>query len=238
MKKIAILQSNYIPWKGYFDLINSVDEFIIYDDVQYTKNDWRNRNKIKTADGTRWLTIPVLTKGLYKQSIREVQTAKTNWTDKHYKTLSHEYARSPYFQTFKKWLKSLYDKVEQLDYLSEVNELFINEVCKVLEITTTIKQSSEFKLKEERSEKLLSICLDSKADVYVSGPAAKNYLNVDSFNSVGVRVEWFCYDNYPEYKQLNPPFEHSVSILDLIFNTGYEATGYMNSFNKKSTIHS
>ena len=112
MKKVAILQSNYIPWKGYFDLINSVDEFVLYDDVQYTRRDWRNRNKIKTKSGTKWLTIPVVVKGKYHQTIRETEIADSNWINEHRKAIEHEYAKAPYFKEYKEQVEKLFEKLK------------------------------------------------------------------------------------------------------------------------------
>jgi len=108
MKKIAISQSNYIPWKGYFDLINIVDEFVIYDDAQYTKNDWRNRNKVQTQNGPTWLTIPVDTKGKLNQSISQAQVLNQLWRAKHWKTIAQSYAKSPYFTEYKDRFEKLY----------------------------------------------------------------------------------------------------------------------------------
>ncbi|MEZ4489159.1 MAG: WbqC family protein [Cyanobacteriota/Melainabacteria group bacterium] len=230
MKRVAILQSNYIPWKGYFDLLNSVDVFVLYDDVQYTRRDWRNRNKIKTASGVRWLTIPVNTKGNFHQRIKDTTIADPIWASNHFRTIKHEYSRSRTFGLYGDLLQEWYSKASKIEYLSEVNELFIREICKLLGIETIIRQSSEFNLAEEKSERLLSICQDLDADTYVSGPAAKSYLNTEIFESRGIEVEWYQYAPYKEYEQLHPPFEHSVTILDLLLNAGDQSQNYMNSF--------
>lgn len=230
MKKVAILQSNYIPWKGYFDLINSVDEFVLYDDVQYTRRDWRNRNKIKTRNGTKWLTIPVVVKGKFHQSIRETEIQDKSWAKEHLKAIEHEYAKAPHFREYKEWLLAVFSKVEGFEFLSEVNELFITEICQLLGIKTRIRQSNEFELAEERSQRLLSICSDLEAQTYVSGPAAKSYLNEEIFVNKNINVEWYDYKDYQKYNQFHPPFEHGVTVLDLIFHLGPEAPDYMNTF--------
>jgi len=231
MKKVAIIQSNYIPWKGYFDMINMVDVFVLYDDAQYTKRDWRNRNKIKTPQGLIWLTIPVEIKGKYKSSaIKEIKTLDNKWRTKHWKSIELNYKKAPYFNQYASIFQKLYLE-ENETYLSKINYSFIKTINKILGITTELKWSWEFELKGDKSEKLLNICKDLNADVYLSGPAAKTYLDVELFNKNGIEVQWMDYSGYPEYPQLyTPPFVHEVSIIDLIFNTGENAIEYMKSF--------
>jgi len=229
MKKVAILQSNYIPWKGYFDLINMVDEFILYDDMQYTKRDWRNRNKIQTPQGLKWLSIPVEVKGKYFQKINETKISEKDWGKKHWNTIKHTYSKAPYFKDYKDIFEELYLNGEK-EYLSQINYKFIVAICNILEIRTKIRWSSEFKLIDGQTEKLLGICKDCNADVYISGPAAKDYFDEELAQKENIKVEWINYSGYEEYTQLNDPFEHGVSILDLIFNEGPHATKYMKSF--------
>jgi hypothetical protein len=226
-KRVAIVQSNYIPWKGYFDMIASVDEFILYDDVQYTRRDWRNRNQIKTPSGLAWLTIPVEVKGKYTQRIRDVVVSDTNWSKTHWRTLAHHYARAPHYRELKPRVEEWYGAVAALKYLSEINEHFLRAICGTLEIGTTITQSSQFNLSEGRTERLLNLCVQAGAQTYLSGPAARAYLDVPMFEAAGVAVSWMDYDGYPEYPQLYPPFEHGVTILDLLFNAGSAARRYM-----------
>ena len=229
MKKIAILQSNYIPWKGYFDLINMVDEFILYDDMQYTKRDWRNRNKIQTAQGLKWLSIPVGVKGKYFQKISETKVSEDNWGKKHWETIKHTYAKAKYFKEYKDIFEDLYLNTNE-EFLSQINYNFIVTINQILGIDTTIRWSSEFNLVEGQTEKLLGICKDCNADVYISGPAAKDYFDEELAKKENIKVEWMDYSGYPEYKQLNEPFEHGVTILDLIFNEGPDAGQFMKSF--------
>jgi hypothetical protein len=228
MKKIAILQSNYIPWKGYFDLINMTDEFIIYDEVQYTKNDWRNRNKIQTKQGVQWLTIPVSQKQL-SQLIKDTKVQDQRWRKKHWSTIQQNYSKTPYFKHYKKIFEELYLNNHE-EHLSQVNYKFIIAINQILGITTKVRCSSEFDLVEGQTEKLLGICKDTNADVYLSGPAAKDYFDEDLAKKESIQVEWMDYSGYPEYKQLHQPFEHGVTILDLIFNEGPKATKFMRSF--------
>jgi len=229
MKKIAILQSNYIPWKGYFDLINSVDEFVIYDTAQYTKHDWRNRNRIKTAQGVSWLTIPVVAKGKSNQRIDEATVVDQRWRKKHWAAISQSYSKCQYFEKFNERFKEII--LDESEWrLSKINYSLIRLICEVLGISTKIYWSSDFELAHGKSERLIEICRDLGAEVYLSGPAAKGYLDEPQFNKEGISVEWMNYADYPEYNQLHGEFEHGVTILDLIFNEGPNATKFMKSF--------
>jgi hypothetical protein len=226
MKKVAILQSNYIPWKGYFDLIAAVDEFILYDDMQYTRRDWRNRNQIKTPQSVQWLTIPVQVKGKYYQSIRETEIDGTVWAKDHWKTLSQNYRRAPFFSEIAAWLEPLY-LAEPQAHLSQSNRRFIEAVCSYLEIKTIISNSWDYPLSEGKSERLADLCAAAGGNEYISGPAAKSYIDESVFRERGIRLSWFDYEGYPEYPQLWGDFTHGVSILDLLFNCGKDAHLYM-----------
>lgn len=226
MKKIAILQSNYIPWKGYFDLIVSVDEFILYDEMQYTKRDWRNRNKIQTGQGLKWLSISVEVKGKYFQKINEAKISDRYWNKKHWSTIKQNYSKTKYFKDYKEIFEELYLNCDEV-FLSQINYRFIIAINKILNINTKVRWSSEFDLVDGQTERLLGICKDCDADIYVSGPAAKNYFDEALAKKENVRVEWMDYSAYPEYQQLHTPFEHGVTILDLIFNEGYNAPNFM-----------
>jgi hypothetical protein len=225
MKKIAILQSNYIPWKGYFDMIAAVDEFILYDDMQYTRRDWRNRNQIKTPRGLQWLTIPVQVKGKYHQTIFETEIEGSDWATVHWKTLQQNYRRAPYFDEVSAWLEPLYMRSYSL--LSDVNRVFLENICRYLSITTIISNSSDYTLIDGKTERLADICLQAGATEYISGPAAKEYVEADVFSQRGIELRWFNYSGYPEYPQLWDDFCHNVTILDLLFNCGKEAPNYM-----------
>jgi len=226
MKRVAILQSNYIPWKGYFDLIAAVDEFIIYDDMQYTRRDWRNRNKIKTPEGLKWLTVPVLVKGRYHQKIRNTEIDGSDWATAHWKTLIQNYRRAPFFNDIATWLEALYLNESHAN-LSQMNRRFIEAVCAYLGIRTVIKNSWDFPLLDGKTERLADLCVQSGAAEYVTGPAAKNYIQENVFHERGIQLTWFDYAGYPEYPQLWGDFCHEVSVLDLLFNCGKGATRYM-----------
>jgi len=226
MKKVAISQSNYVPWKGYFDMIAAVDEFILYDDMQYTRRDWRNRNKIKTPQGLQWLTVPVQVKGRYYQTIRETEISDADWGREHWKALSQNYRRAPFFDEIATWLAPIYLD-EAWTHLSPLNRRLIEAVCRYLGIDTKISVSWDYALCGGKSERLVSLCAQAGGAEYVSGPAAKSYIDESAFSSAGIRLTWFDYEGYLEYPQLWGDFVHQVSIVDLLFNCGKSATRYM-----------
>jgi len=226
MKKIASVQSNYIPWKGYFDMIASVDEFILYDDVQYTRRDWRNRNQIKTPQGVQWLTVPVKVKGKYHQPIRETEIDGIDWANKHWAFITHSYCRAPHFQEVADLFGPLYRNNPYAN-LSALNRVFIEAVCAYLGITTKISNSWDYQLIKGRTERLVDLCEQAGATEYISGPAAKNYIEERVFAEHDIKLTWFDYSGYPSYPQLWGDFAHGVTILDLLFNCGKNASRYM-----------
>lgn len=226
--KAAILQSNYIPWKGYFDLMNSADVFIIYDEVQYTKNDWRNRNRIKTANGTIWLTIPVRQHAL-AQRIIDTEVVHNDWRKKHWNSILMSYSKAPFFKQYGPYFEKLYLHSDET-FLSKINYQFFTVINDILGIKTELRWSQDLLLAEGKTERLVDLCQKVGATTYISGPAAKDYLDVNLFAEKNIQVSWMDYSGYPEYRQLYPPFEPQVSILDLIFNEGDKAPDFMKSF--------
>ena len=227
MKKVAILQSNYIPWKGYFDIIAAVDEFILYDDMQYTRRDWRNRNQIKTRQGVQWLTVPVQVKGKYLQKIRDTEIADSAWAQDHWKALLHGYRRAPHFDEIAAWLEPIY-LAERHTHLSALNRRLIEAICAYLGITTKLTNSWDYPVDtDDRTMRLVEVCARAGATEYLSGPAAKSYIEEGVFVARGIKLIWFDYPCYPTYPQLWGEFVHKVSILDLLFNCGKEANRYM-----------
>ncbi len=231
MKKIAILQSNYIPWKGYFDLINIVDEFIIYDDMQYTKNDWRNRNKIKTQHGVQWLTIPIKQDSL-EQKIKDTKVADELWHKKHWKTIQQNYMNAKYFKEYRELFENIYLN-NNSEFLTDINYKFILNINKLLNINTKISFSWDYNLISGKTERLIDLCKQTKASEYISGPSAKSYIDEKLFIENNIKLSWIDYSGYKEYNQLYPPFEHGVSILDLIFNEGSDSILSMKSFREE-----
>jgi hypothetical protein len=227
--KIAIVQSSYVPWKGYFDLIHSVDEFVLFDDAQFTRRDWRNRNRIKTPSGTAWLTIPVHNKGNYLAPIKDMVVSDPTWGARHWKTLSANYARAPHFDKYANVFEALYLGNRETR-LSMINYNWVNAICGILGICTKLSWSMEYELTSGKTERLVGICRQAGATTYLSGPSARDYIEPEQFKAADIELSYFDYSGYPEYAQLFPPFDHHVSVLDLIFNQGPDATRYMLSF--------
>ena len=228
-KRLGIVQSSYIPWKGYFDLIHAVDEFVLFDDVQFTRRDWRNRNRIKTKDGPHWLTIPVATKGYYQAPIKDIRVADPTWGQRHWSQLSVSYRKERGFRQLAERFEALY-LASGDERLSVINRRFLEEVCAILEIGTQLSWSMDYALEPGRNRRLIDLCVKAGATTYVSGPSARAYLDVDLFQRCGLEVVFFDYAGYPEYPQPFPPFEHTVSVLDLLFCTGSDAPRYLLTF--------
>lgn len=233
-KRVAIVQSNYIPWKGYFDLIASVDEFVLLDCVQYTRRDWRNRNRIKTPRGTRWLTIPVASKGQYSSTIADMQISDRLWHKTHWDALRNNYVTAKHFADYADTFYALYKNCDSL-YLSEINRRFIEQICALLGINTEVTCCRDYNPESGpgKTRRLVEICSAAGATHYVSGPAAADYIDLIQFKENGIDVSYADYSEYPEYTQLHGPFVHEVSILDLIFNEGVHATNFMKYAGRK-----
>lgn len=224
-QRVAILQSNYLPWKGYFDIIHDVDLFIFYDDVQYTLRDWRNRNKIKTPQGADWLTAP--TNGTRQHLIYQVEFTDTKWQSKHWETLRHNYGKTPHFERYRPFLEDVY-LGNRWEYLSELNQYLIEQIShRFLGITTTFADSRHYHAAGEKQERIIDLLTRADASLYVSGPSAKSYIDEMRFAQTGIELAWKDYGGYPEYPQFHPPFEHGVTILDLLFHSGPEAPYYI-----------
>ena len=172
MKTVAIVQSNYIPWKGYFSLIDLVDEFVILDEVQFTKNDWRNRNKIKTRDGVQWITIPVRQERL-DQKISEVTVSDARWSRKHWNTLVQNYSKAPRFKRHASLVEDMYLEAGKLWRLSDINVLFIRRLCSVFQVETKLTSCTDYVMTGDRVQRLVNICMQTGAGRYLSGPAAR-----------------------------------------------------------------
>jgi hypothetical protein len=225
MKSVVILQSNYIPWKGYFDLMHDADEFILYDDRQYTRQDWRNRNQVKGENGPQWLTIPVV--GRFGQRIDETVIADGRWASSHWDRLVQLYRDAPHFRTFSDRVEAMYRAAAGEQMLSLVNRLFLEGIGNLLEVSTRLRWSSDFSGSGSKTEALVSMCAAVGATRYLSGPAARDYIEVEQFERAGIELSFKSYDGYPEYSQLYPPFVHGVTVLDLLFNVGPDAPWYI-----------
>ncbi|GAB3781001.1 WbqC family protein [Dyella agri] len=223
--KVAIIQSSYIPWKGYFDIIHDVDEFIFFDDVQFTSRDWRSRNRIKAAGGAHWLTVPA---GANRNRlICEVALDDPAWQEKHWKTLCHNYSRAPFFRQYTPFFEELYLGQTWVN-LSEMNQSMTQRIAReLLGIRTVFTDSRSYAAQGAKLERIIDLLRLSGATSYLSGPLAADYLEPSKFAALGIDLRLKDYSDYPEYPQLYPPFEHTVSVLDLIFNTGPQAPEYI-----------
>jgi hypothetical protein len=221
MNTVVVLQSNYIPWKGYFDLIHDADLFIFYDDLQYTKNDWRNRNKVKASNGPEWITIPAGSDT--NRLICEVELKDSTWQQKHWRTLLQNYRNSPHFMRYQAFFEDFF-LGHRWHNLSEMNQRLIRHIAvEFLGIQTAFQDSRAYPLSGQKQDRLLELLGRAGAERYISGPAAKSYIEPERFKAAGIELVWKDYSGYPKYPQRFPPFEHGVSILDLLFNVGPDA---------------
>lgn len=233
MKKVAVIQSSYIPWKGYFDIIHDVDEFIFYDEVLDSKGSWRTRNKIRVAQDPMWLTIPTGFSSTLR--IDEILLPNPRWQEKHLKTLLINYSKAPYLKKYEEFLKHLYLE-KRWERLSEMNQYMIQTISReCLGIQTKFSNSIDYPSSGASHEKLLSLVKATKADVYVSGPAAKSYIIAEDYAQAGIILVWKDYSGYPPYPQPFEPFIHEVSILDLLFYTGDDAPYYIWGFREEAS---
>tara|TARA_B100000795_G_C22754492_1_gene420890 strand:+ start:557 stop:1270 length:714 start_codon:yes stop_codon:yes gene_type:complete len=220
--KVVILQSNYIPWKGYFDMINEADTFVFYDTAKYTKNDWRNRNKIYPKNGVQWLTIPISGSAV-NLKIKEVEITNFSWQKKHAKTLGFGYRSCAYFNQLEEFI-DLFLIDQTWSSLSELNIAIIKWISEQLKITTNFVNAADLNVEGDRVERLIEILDTLKATHYLSGPASIGYMlpHMNDFTDLGVDVSFKEYPHYREYKQLGSDFEQSVSILDLIAHMSWD----------------
>jgi hypothetical protein len=222
--KLAIIQPSYIPWRGYFHQIQKADVFIFYDDVQYDKHGWRNRNRVKTANGTLWLTIPVAARGnvVERTPIREIRCASGDWGRKHWATLQQSYRRAPHFERYAPLLETFYARRDEL--LAELTIDLTQQLARQLGIEDTrFVRSSELEgITGSGTDRLLALLRAVGGRHFISGPTARNYIDEGKLADAGVTLEYMKYE-YPEYAQLHPPYDPFVSILDLLFMVGPDA---------------
>jgi hypothetical protein len=224
----VILQPSYIPWRGFFDLVHDADVFVFYDDVQYDKHGWRNRNRIKTAQGTQWLTIPVLAKGNVSESllVKDVAITKNqDWSKKHLGTLRQSYGKAPFFNEYFPLLGEIFAKKHER--LADLTIELTVALARALGIEhTRFLRSSELGIDGGKTERLVRLMQHLGADRYLSGPSAKDYIEAPLFANAGIELDYKTYI-YPEYEQLHPPFDAQVSVLDLLFMKGKDAPAFI-----------
>lgn len=222
--KVGIIQSNFLPWRGYFDFIREVDLFILHDDLQYTKGDWRNRNKIKTPNGAQWITVPVH----YDRTDQLIEETTIDdskpWARSMLNKIKNSYLKAPHFEPYFSDLSDLL--LEPAASISDLNLRLIKWVCSHLEIETPITFSRQYNPQGAKTERLIGILEQVNATTYLSGPAAQAYLEPELFEQAGIRLEYKIYD-FPSYEQLYPPFEPAVSVIDLLFMVGRDSKKYI-----------
>jgi hypothetical protein len=226
--KLAVIQPSYIPWRGYFHQIHKADVFMFYDDVQYDKHGWRNRNRVKTANGTIWLTIPVAARGnvVEHTPINEIRCASRQWGRKHWLTLQQSYSRAPHFDRYAPLLESFYARRE--DRLAELTIDLTRTLAHELgtDATRFVRSSELTGIEGSGTDRLMALLRAVGADHFISGPTARAYIDEAKLAAAGVTLEYMRYE-YPEYEQLHPPYDAHVSILDLLFMKGDGAGEYI-----------
>lgn len=215
---VGIVQSAYLPWKGYFDIIRRSDKFVFFDSVQFSKRSWVTRNRIKSPLGTKWISVPV--NGSTKKSIDEIRISNEDWLQAHVASMRQSYSTTDYFSSVEKYI--LEAAVDCDGTISSYNQKFISLMCEFMGIETELINSRDVESNGKKTELLISICKSLGATKYISGPAAKSYI-ADEFKETGIDLEWMDYSKYPKYDQLHGDFDHFVSIVDLISVKGREA---------------
>ena len=225
MKRVAIIQSAYIPWKGFFDLIGRCDVYVIYDSVAFTKGYWQNRNRIKRARGSPWLTIPVNTASRLGQPIDEVTVGR--WADRHWSIIDESYRAARFFDAEAPGVKLLYESLATEPMLTNINEHIIRWLCNRLQLKCSVVRDRDYAFSGDRNQKLVDLCKAVGATHYLSGPSAKEYLDVILLARAGITVEWMNYGPYQRYEQLHGELAHDVSVLDTLFSIGPDAQNFI-----------
>lgn len=224
----VILQPSYLPWRGYFHLMQRADVFVHYDDVQYTRQDWRSRNRIRVPGGVEWLTIPVENAGFLANQLL-IKDARVHWGKQwnrsHRDRIVRSYARAPHFARYFPAIDEVLSSRQEL--LVSYTIPLVERLAAALGIATRTVRSSQLGIEDDDpTERLVSICAHLGADRYLSGPSARDYLDEARFARAGVALEYIDY-RYPPYEQIDDLYEPAVSVVDLLFMTGEQAPGYI-----------
>jgi hypothetical protein len=224
-KVVGILQPGYLPWLGFFEQLARSDVFVLYDDVQFEKGSWRNRNRIKTPGGIQWLTVPILLKGKGRPLIRDVQiNTKESWAEKHIRTISQHYQKTPYFTIYAEELFEILRR--EWHYLVDLDVALIAWLSLHLGIRTKTILSSELGIKGSGNDRLIRIIRSLSGSHFYEGAAGRNYIDLERFESAGIRVVFQDYV-HPVYPQLYDDFISHLSIVDLLFNCGSQSLGIL-----------
>ncbi|MEC7640649.1 MAG: WbqC family protein [Nitrospinota bacterium] len=225
--KIVILQPSYLPWLGYFDQMARCDQFVFLDDVQFTRRDWRNRNKIRTVNDWAWLTVPILQKNKFDQTLAQAKIDNSiSWRDKHREAIRHNYVKTPFFDLYFPYFESILNK--EWRFLVDLCLETTLHLKGILKITTPTLRSSEAGVEGKRADKILKLCKKLGASYYLSGDSAEDYLApvVEDFLRNGIQLEYHNYE-HPCYSQRFPGFLPYLSVIDLLFNHGDQSLGIL-----------
>ena len=213
---LAAHQPQFCPWLGYFDKARQADVFVLLDDVQFKKNEWQNRNKIKTPKGPAWLTVPVIHE--FGQAIREVKINNTaDWQRKSLATVSQSYGRAESFSQAASFLDTLFGR--RWDRLVDINLFTIEWISRRLGVGTPMKLSSELQVQGQATERLVNLCRALGAETYLAGAGGHDYMDLGLFERAGIQVRFQEYV-HPVYKQLHGEFVSHLSAIDLILLEG------------------
>lgn len=217
MTTVGIIQPNFVPWRGYFDFIRSVDIFVFLDDVQYTRQDWRNRNRIRTRNGaSRWLTVPV--RASLKDLIRNVEVdVSSDWQAGHFRILNENYRTAPFLDDTLALLEEAYARHR---LLADLDIDLCRRIMSRLGISTPTVRSSDLGTGGVKDQKLIEITRRLGGTRYLSGPAAKAYIRPELWDAAGIELAYKVYPDYPVYEQISEPFDPHVSIIDLMIMRG------------------
>ena len=229
MKQIVITQSNYIPWRGWYAMIRSAETLMYLDDVQYTRRDWRNRNLIAGPEAPQWITIPVLVSGKYLAKIHEIECANKTWWKSHLSSLDSAYKRCVGYSQIRDQLYKEFEEAGELKFLSEINDHINKWLFSILDIRVSRLRSRDYTSSSERSHRLAELCMASGADHYISGPAAKSYLDESIFNDFNIKVVWVNYEQLPELPT-DIRADRELSIIHLLATAGIEETIRLTTF--------
>ena len=223
--RVTILQPSYLPWLGFFEQMHRSDQFVLYDDVQFTRRDWRNRNRIRVQEGSVWLTVPVIQKNKYEQSLLETKIDNsTSWKRKHLQSIRCHYSKTPFFDLYFPWCEKIFNR--EWDFLLDLSLETIQYLKGELKINTPLLRSSELGESGNKSERLISICKQLGATQYLSGESAKNYISEKDFSDQGIGLEYQNYQ-HPEYPQRYEGFVPFLSTIDLLFNCGEKSMEFL-----------
>ena len=227
--RLTILQPSYLPWLGFFEQMHRSDQFVLYDDVQFTRRDWRNRNRIRVQEGSVWLTVPVIQKNKYEQSLLETKIDNsTSWKRKHLKSIRCHYSKTPFFDLYFPWCEKTFNR--EWDFLLDLSLETIQYLKGELKINTPLLRSSELGGSGNKSERLISICKQLGATQYLSGESARNYISEKDFSDQGIGLEYQNYQ-HPKYPQRYEGFVPFLSTIDLLFNCGDKSMGFLKQTN-------